>query len=83
MCTPKKKGIAVSFKGTHGDSYLLPLKSSEKGGFILFCRVGGVYVTDQVNIDNVGLNIHPQKTRIVRSHRRVIFLGERLPKPFH
>ncbi|HGG60403.1 MAG TPA: Retron-type reverse transcriptase [Gammaproteobacteria bacterium] len=32
-------------------------------------------------LDQLGLTLHPDKTRIVRSGPKVTFLGERLPKP--
>ncbi len=32
-------------------------------------------------LDELGLELHPQKTRVVRSSRSVIFLGEPLPNP--
>ncbi len=33
-------------------------------------------------LNELGLELHPQKTRIVRSSPAVIFLGERLPNPY-
>jgi retron-type reverse transcriptase len=30
-------------------------------------------------LDELGLTLHPEKTRVVRSSRQVIFLGEALP----
>ena len=32
-------------------------------------------------LDKLGLKLHPNKTQVVRSHSRLIFLGETLPNP--
>jgi group II intron reverse transcriptase/maturase len=53
--------------------------------FLLFCTTrleaekALNFTTNE--LDKLGLTIHPKKTRVVRSHRGVIFLGERLPNP--
>ena len=35
----------------------------------------------QKKLGQMGLELHPDKTQVVRSSRKVIFLGESLPKP--
>ena len=37
--------------------------------------------TARKQLDKLGLTLHPDKTRITRSGREIIFLGERLPNP--
>ena len=53
--------------------------------FLLFCstRLEAEKALEftKKQLDNLGLSIHPKKTRVVRSHYGVMFLGERLPKP--
>jgi retron-type reverse transcriptase len=55
--------------------------------FLLFCstrtEAEKALEFTKNQLDRLGLNIHPKKTRIVRSYPSIIFLGERLPKPFH
>jgi len=52
--------------------------------FLLFCstrkEAEKALEFTKKHLDTLGLNIHPEKTRVVQSHRGVIFLGEKLPK---
>ena len=52
--------------------------------FLLFCttqkEAEKALEFTKNHLDSLGLNIHPKKTRVVRSHRGVKFLGQRLPK---
>ncbi len=60
-------------------------RSLEGNNEVLLClakRVDGFTKPIQLaknQLDNLGLTIHPQKTRVVRSYYGVTFLGERLP----
>jgi hypothetical protein len=53
--------------------------------FLLFCstrtEAEKALKFTKNQLDRLDLTIHPQKTRVVRSHRGVTFLGERLPSP--
>jgi len=53
--------------------------------FLLFCKdkqqAQQALATAQQALDNLGLVLHPTKTRIIRTSPQVVFLGEKLPQP--
>ena len=53
--------------------------------FLLFCPTQQAAIQalayTKKQLDNLGLNLHPKKTRVVRSHPKLTFLGKNLPAP--
>lgn len=53
--------------------------------FLLFANAKNKAEQEKVyaekQLEKLGLKLHPDKTQVIRSHSRVIFLGEALPNP--